>query len=59
MNVVIYKPSLSAESVPFEKVLAPETRAREDRALLHGMAAKIPLQTKRNCTEKMLLKIRR
>ena len=43
MNLVIWKQSLSAESVLFEKVLAPETGAEVGgRSLLHEMAVKNP-----------------
>lgn len=58
MNLVICKPSLSVQNVPFEKVLAPETGAGvEGRALLRKMAAKTPLLKKRDSMEKMILKM--
>ena len=57
MNLVICRPSLSAERVPFGKVPAPEAGAGvEGRALLQRMAAKIPLLDKRKSVEKAMLR---
>lgn len=57
MNLVICRPSLSAERVPFGKVLAREAGAGvEGRALLQRMAAKLPLLDKRKSMEKAILR---